>query len=62
MIGARLFNDKNLPLFTLLICIFLSLVLIFSDSNEKVKSFRLSITENFTFLYEPFNWMIFKTE
>ena len=57
MIGARLFNDKNLPLFTLLICIFLSLVLIFSDSNEKVKSFRLSITENFTFLYEPFNWI-----
>jgi len=57
MIGARLFNDRNLPLLTLLICIFLSLVLIFSDSNEKVQSFRLSITENFSFLYEPFNWI-----
>ena len=57
MIGARLFNDKNLPLFTLLICIFLSLVLIFSDSNEKVQSFRLSVTETFSFLYEPFNWI-----
>ncbi len=57
MIGARLFNDKNLPLFTLLICIFLSIGLIFSDSNEKVQSFRLSITENFSFLYEPFNWI-----
>tara|TARA_Y100001970_G_C14188879_1_gene834178 strand:- start:558 stop:1349 length:792 start_codon:yes stop_codon:yes gene_type:complete len=57
MIGARLFNDKNLPLFTLVICIFLSLVLIFSDSNEKIQSFRLSITESFAFLYEPFNWI-----
>ena len=57
MIGARLFNDKNLPLFTLLICIFLSLALIFSDSNEKVQSFRISITKNFSFLYEPFNWI-----
>ena len=57
MIGARLFNDKNVPLFTLLICIFLSLALIFSDSNEKVQSFRISITKNFSFLYQPFNWI-----
>ena len=57
MIGTRLFNDRNLPLFTLLVCIFLSIVLIFSDSNEKVQSFRLSTIEKFSFIYEPFNWI-----
>mgnify|MGYP001290105351 FL=1 len=57
MIGTRLLNDKNLPLFTLLICIFLSIVLIFSDSNEKVQSFKLYVAERFSFLNKPFIWI-----
>ena len=57
MINARLFNEKSLPVFTLLICIFLSIFLIFSSENEKVQSFRIYTTDKFSFLYQPFNWI-----
>lgn len=57
MINARLFNEKSLPVFTLLICIFLSIFLIFSSENEKVQSFRIYTADKFSFLYQPFNWI-----
>ena len=57
MINARLFNEKSLPVFTLLICIFLSIFLIFSSQNEKVQSFRVYTADKFSFLYQPFNWI-----
>ena len=57
MINARLFNEKSLPVFTLLICIFLSILLIFSSENEKVQSFRVYTADKFSFLYQPFNWI-----
>ena len=57
MINARLFNEKSLPVFTLLICIFLSILLIFSSENEKVQSFRIYTVDKFSFLYQPFNWI-----
>ena len=57
MINARLFNEKSLPVFTLLICIFLSILLIFSSENEKVQSFRIYTADKFSFLYQPFNWI-----
>ena len=57
MINARLFNEKSLPVSTLLICIFLSILLIFSSQNEKVQSFRVYTADKFSFLYQPFNWI-----
>ena len=57
MINAGLFNEKSLPVSTLLICIFLSILLIFSSENEKVQSFRVYTADKFSFLYQPFNWI-----
>ena len=57
MINAGLFNEKSLPVSTLLICIFLSILLIFSSQNEKVQSFRVYTADKFSFLYQPFNWI-----
>lgn len=57
MINAGLFNEKSLPVSTLLICIFLSILLIFSSENEKVQSFRIYTADKFSFLYQPFNWI-----
>lgn len=57
MINAGLFNEKSLPVSTLLICIFLSIFLIFSSENEKVQSFRIYTADKFSFLYQPFNWI-----
>ena len=57
MINAGLFNEKSLPVSTLLICIFLSILLIFSSQNEKVQSFRVYTADKFSFLYQPFYWI-----
>ena len=57
MANAGLLNEKSLPVSTLLICILLSIFLIFSSENEKIQSFRLYTTDKFSFLYQPFNWI-----
>ena len=57
MANAGLLNEKNLPVSTLLICILLSIFLIFSSENEKIQSFRVYTTDKFSFLYQPFNWI-----
>ena len=57
MINVGLLNEKNLPVSTLLICIFLSIFLIFSNENEKIQSIRIYTADKFSFLYEPFNWI-----
>ena len=57
MANAGLLNEKSLPVSTLLICILLSIFLIFSSENEKIQSFRVYTTDKFSFLYQPFNWI-----
>ena len=55
MAKTDLFFKKNLDSSVLFICILVSFSLIFSNSNEKIQSFRSNSLDTFSFLYKPFD-------
>lgn len=57
MAKTDLFFKKNLDSSVLFICILVSFSLIFSNSNEKIQSFRSNSLDTFSFLYKPFDWL-----
>ena len=43
---------------TLGLCLLLSLILIFNNDSELIKNSKIKSLDTFSFLYQPFNWLI----
>ena len=57
MAKTELILKKNLDIYILFICVFASLLLIFSNNNQKIQKIRSNTLDAFSFVYQPFNWL-----